>query len=321
MKCALGLAAALSVVACGESTDEVGDKYQGVIDASNLDAKFRPTSGNYRPATARVKGTNVPFYNLGQVPTERKDDKGNITNSGVPVDEAGRPFLPASRVVANTYDFEGCKTGKPVFDFRNDSYPETEQWPLFSALPLPVTGNTTPHVLPLMKVTRWAGTGGQQCNAIKDLASLNKGAFGGAAEEGTTIAMRAIIDVSANLSPLRADSAFTSKGGWYRGLQLAYLDGGPVPVDATGNVKVMDGVLVSPPTGAPATETPVYLFAATPGDEAWSPVVRLRTFTATAAKPASSYTGLCVDACASTELDLATVNRYAGVLFVVGSPQ
>jgi len=320
MKCVLGLAAALSAVACGESNEEVGDKYQGVIDATNLDSKFRPVSGVYRPAAARVKGTSVPFYNLGQVATERKDDRGVLTNSGVPVDEAGRPFLPASRVVATSYDFaDGCKTGKADYDFRTDSFPETVQWPVFATLPLTVTGNTTPPVLPLSKVTRWTGTGAQQCNAIKDLASLTKGSFGGAAEETQTLALRAIIDVSAQLNPLRTGSEFTAQGGWYRGLQLAYLDGGPVQVDETGNVVTMDGVLVSPPTGAPATETPVYLFSALPGEEGWSPVVRLRTFTATTAKPASSYTGLCVDACAETELNLTTVTRYAGVLFVVGS--
>ncbi|MCP3098688.1 hypothetical protein LZ198_07335 [Myxococcus sp. K15C18031901] len=320
MKCALGLAAALGVVACGDSTDEVGDKYQGVVDATNLDAKFKPTSGVYRPVTGKAKGTSVPFYNLGQVATERKDDKGAITNSGVPVDESGRPILPASRVVATSYDLaDGCKTGKADFDRRTDDYPETTQWPLFGALPLAVTGNTTPPVLPLMKVTRWSGTGGEQCNAIKDVSSLTKGNFGGAASEETTVALRAIIDVSAQLNPLRTGSGFAAQGGWYRGLQLAFLDGGTVPVDAAGNLKVMEGVLVSPPTGAPATETAVYLFSALPGEEGWSPVVRLRTFTATAAKPASSYTGLCVDACAETELDITPINRYSGVLFVVGS--
>ncbi|QSQ13988.1 hypothetical protein [Myxococcus landrumensis] len=320
MKCALGLAAALSVVGCGESTDEVGDKYQGAVDATNFDTKFRATSGTYRTTNAMVKGAKVPFFNLGQVATERKDDKGAITTAGVPVDEAGRPYLPASRVSATAYDFaDGCKTGKAEFDFRNDLYPENEQWPLFTALPLTVTGNTTPPVLPLVKVAAWSGTGGQQCNAIKDATSLTKGAFGGAAGEGTTVALRAIIDLTALVNKLTPDSTYTSKGGWYRGLQLAYLEGGEVPVDEAGNLKVMDGVLVSPPTGAPASETPVYLFSAAPGQAGWSPVVRLRTFNATTAKPASSYTGLCVDSCTSTELDLATVNRYAGVLFVVGS--
>ncbi|MBZ4421690.1 hypothetical protein [Myxococcus sp. RHSTA-1-4] len=320
MKWALGLAAALSAVACGESTQEVGDTYQGVIDATVLDSDFKPTSGAYRPATARVKGTSVPFYSLGQVATERKDSKGVLTDSGVPVDENGRPYLPASRVVATSYDFaDGCKTGKADFDYRTDSYPENVQWSLFDTLPLAVTGRTAPQALPLVKVKRWTGTAGEQCNAIKDVASLTKGAFGGAAEEGESLALRGIIDVSAEFYPLRTESAYTSTGGWYRGLQLAYLDGGAVAVDEAGNVKVMDGVLVSPPTGAPATETPVYLFAAQPGEEGWSPVVRLRTFTATAAKPASSYTGLCADACADTELNITPINRYAGVLFVVGS--
>ncbi len=318
MKCALGLVAALSV-SCGESTDEVGDRYQGVIDASTLDTKFRPTSGNYRPTTARVRGTNVPFYNLGQVATERKDDRGVITNAGVPVDADGRPYVPAARAVNTSYEFaEGCVTGKADFDVRTDNYPETVQWPVFTNLPLTVTGNTTPPVVPLVKVTRWNGTSSEQCNAIKDAASLTKGNFGGGAGD-TTIALRAIIDVSANLNPLRADSAFTSQGGWYRGLQLAYLDGGEIPVDDQGNLKVMDGVLVSPPTGAPTSETPVYLFSALPGDEGWSPVVRLRTFTATTAKPASSYTGLCTDVCAETELNISTLTRYSGVLFAVGS--
>jgi hypothetical protein len=318
--CSLGLVAALGAVACGESTEEVGDTYQGVFDASTLDTKFRPTSGVYRPATAKVKGTNVPFYNLGTVATERKDANGVLTNAGVPADANGIPFLPASRVVTTSYDFtEGCRTGKADYDFRTDSYPETVQWPLFDKLPLAVTGNTTPPVLPLVKVTGWAGTGGQQCNAIKDVKSLTEGVFGGAAVEGESFSLRAIIDVSAQLNPLRQDSQFTSQGGWYRGLQVAWLDGGSVSVDEAGNLKVMDGVLVSPPTGAPASEVPVYLFAAQPGEAGWSPVVRLRTFTATTARPASSYTGLCYDTCSSTELNVTPINRYSGMLFVIGS--
>jgi hypothetical protein len=318
--CSLGLVAALGAVACGESTEEVGDTYQGVIDGSTLDSKFRPTSGQYRPATAKVKGNNVPFYNLGTVAAERKDSNGVLTNSGVPVDANGVPFLPANRVVTTSYEFtDGCRTGKPDYDFRTDNYPETVQWPLFDKLPLAVTGNTTPPVLPLAKVLPWTGTGGQQCNAIKDVKSLTEGAFGGAVGEGETISLRAIIDVSAQLNPLRTDSQFGSQGGWYRGLQLAFLDGGAVPVQADGNLKVMDGVLVSPPTGAPASEVPVYLFAAQPGEEAWSPVVRLRTFTATTARPASSYTGLCYDTCSSTELNVTPITRYSGVLFVIGS--
>jgi len=323
MKCVLGLAAALSAVACGESTQEVGDTYQGVIDATVLDNKFKPASGTYKPVKAAMAhGAPVAFYNLGLVAPEVKKD-GKVTTAGVPVDDAGRPYLPASQVTLTSYDFaDGCQTGKADFDFRTDNYPENVQWPLFEKLPLPVTGATTPPVLPLVKVKRWTGTGSQQCNAIKDVKSLTEGAFGGSAAEGETVALRAIIDVSARFDALRDGSTFTYSGGWYRGLQLGFLDGGSAPVDAEGNVKVMDGVLVSPPSSnAAAGDTATYLFAAQPGEEGWSPVVRLRTFTATAAQPASSYTGVCYDdaACGETELHITPLNKYSGVLFVVGS--
>lgn len=324
MKWALGLAAALSAVACGESTQEVGDTYQGAIDASTLDAKFKPSSNAYSPVTAKVAGQPVPVYNLGTVPLEVKKD-GKVTTAGVPVDASGRPYLPASWVNTTSYDLvDGCKVGKADFDFRNDSYPENVQWSLFDKLPLSVSSTTRPPVA-LVKVKRWTGTGSTQCNAIKDDVSLTEGAFGGAAEEGESLALRAIIDVAATVKPLRADSAFTSQGGWHHGLQLAWLDGGPVAVvtediaegKTSDNVKLMDGVLVSAASGTSAPAQ--YLFSAKPGEEGWSPLVRLRTFTAPNGKTPADYTGLCTDTCADTELRLTSATKFSGVLFVVGS--
>jgi hypothetical protein len=324
MKWALGLAAALSTVACGESTEEVGDTYQGTIDGSTLDSKFKPSSNAYSPVTAKVAGEPVAFYNLGVVPLEVKKS-GKVTTAGVPVDASERPYLPASWVNTTSYDLvDGCQVGKADFDFRNDDYPENVQWPLFDKLPLSVSSTTRPPVA-LVKVKRWTGTGSTQCNAIKDDTSLTEGVFGGAAEEGESLALRAIIDVAGTVKPLREGSAFTSTGGWYKGLQLAWLDGGPVTVvteeiaegKTSDNVKLMDGVLVS---GASGSSDPAqYLFSAKPGDADWSPLVRLRTFTAPGGKKPSEYTGLCTDECADTELRLTSANKFSGVLFIVGS--
>ncbi|XXF77195.1 hypothetical protein P2318_29705 [Myxococcaceae bacterium GXIMD 01537] len=316
-KWALGLMTALGAVSCGESTQEVGDVYQGAIDASVLDTKFKPTSTNlYSPQLARANGVAFNVYRLGNVVPSEVITNGKLTTAGIPLNASSVPFLPASRVVTTSYELaEGCETGKPDFNLRTDNYPENVQWPLFDKLPIAVTGATTPPVLPLVKVKRWKGTAAEQCNAIKDVTSLTDGAFGGSAEDGETYALRAVIDVSADLALLHPESTFGFSGGWYRGMQLGYFDGGAVPVDAEGNLKMMDGVQVGV-TGSNAT---AFVFQARPGDDVWSPVVRLRTFTAPAGSNVNSYHTLCYDApCPAGTIDVRNL-KYSGALFVVGS--
>lgn len=307
-KWALTLTMALSAVSCGGST-EPGDAYQGVIDATVLDAKFLPagTCGKdkcYQPVKAYSAGTEFSFYNLGLIAASDKN---------LPKDSASRPILPASAVKAMSYDFQDCAKGKE-FDERTDAYREDMQYPVFDALPLT---STTALVLPLVKVQPWTGVSKYTCNAIKDAQSLKDGDFGGAASaENEFVALRPVIDMT--YLPYRPSAQ--AGYGWYRGLQLAYLEGGMVPVDAEGNVKVMDGVWAKPTssTAKPTDATAKLIFQAKPGDEAWSPVVRLREI----AGGSTTYKSLCYDPpCAADAVDMTKTPTYSGVLFLVSSPQ
>lgn len=304
-KWALRLLMALGAVSCGGS-NQSGDAYQGFIDATALDAKFLPTGtcGKekcYVPMTGAVGGADFSYYNLGYIAA---------TDTKLPKDDTKRPVVPTSLVKGTAYDFpEGCTTGKE-FDARTDAYREDVQYPVLDTLPLT---STTALVLPLYKVQSWTGVSKYTCNAIKDAQSLTGGDFGGAAD-GESYALRAVVDMT--VAPLTP--ALPVSSGWYRGLQLEYLDAGTVPVDAAGNLKVMDGVWLKPTTSGakPTDATAKLVFQAKPGEDAWSPVVRLRELSTTTA-----YKRLCYDApCAADAVDMSKVTTYTGVLFLVAQP-
>ncbi|QRK11701.1 hypothetical protein JQX13_17495 [Archangium violaceum] len=308
-KWALTLTVALGAISCGGST-EPGDPYMGFIDGTALDSKFQTPSTcgkefktkctSYEPVKAYTGGEELSFYNLGY-----------ITNA--PKDADSRPVLPASAVKGTAYDFpEGCKTGKE-YNQRTDAYREDMQYPVLDTLPLKDTSNGA-MVLPLVKVQNWTGVSQYTCNAIKNAQSLRDGDFGGAAAEGESYALRAVID----MTYLPARPSAQAVYGWYRGLQLAYLDGGAVPVEADGNLKVMDGVWVKTSSATSPTAPGVRLvLQAKPGEEKWSPVVRLREVSGT-----GTYTRLCYDPpCAEDAIDMTAKPTYTGVLFLVASPQ
>ncbi|WP_375769835.1 hypothetical protein NR798_02815 [Archangium gephyra] len=326
-KWALTLTMALSAVSCGGST-ELSDPYMGVIDGTGLESKFQPaTCGTgssapkcYQPMSGAAEGTSFPFYNLGVLASSDK----SLTKDGAKL------VMPITLAKTSTYGFsESCKTGKE-YDERTDSYREDAQYTLFDALPL--TTSTAP-VLPLVKVKTWSGVSQYTCNAIKDASSLTEGKFGGSATEGESLAVRAIIDVTATFKSLSDTSTFAPQPGWFSGLQFVYLDGGAVPTEevtvGTGDaaktvqaVKMMDGVWLKPTTsGAKPTDANAKLvFQAKPGDANWSPVVRLREFTPAAGV---TYTSLCYQSpdCVAGSVDMTKATTDNSVLFIVSSAQ
>lgn len=338
-KWALTLTMALGAVSCGGS-NEPGDPYYGVIDATQLDSKFQTTSTcgktgkdkcPYQPMTGSANSASFPFYNFGFL------DKGD---KSLVKDSASRIGLPVSTVKATAYDFtESCKTGKE-FDVRTDAYRQDAQYVVFDTLPL--SSNPTP-VLPLVNVKTWTGVSKYTCNAIKSAQSLTDGVFGGAAAEGATIALRPVIDMLTDFKAPTTNPSYVPPFGWYRGLQFNYLDGGVVPTedvevsDSSGNkktvtvIKAMDGVLVKPSSGTapkPTDSTAVLVFRAKPGDADWSPVVRVREFTVTGSTKPADYTALCYDpdvttGCPAGTIDMTKlpVSNATGLLFVVGSAQ
>ncbi len=329
-KRALWLMFAMGAVSCGGPM-QPGDAYQGVIDASRLDAKFQPAGTCdklkcYQPVKAYA-GTEFSFYNLGLV---AKDDKALLK------DNTQRLVLPISLVKGTAYDFtEACTTGKE-FDPRTDTYREDVQDSVFDALPLANTSSSAPPVLPLVKTKSWTGVAQYACNAIKSATSLTAGDFGGAAAEGEALALRAVIDMTVPFNSLSSTSTYAPRGGWYQGLQFTYLDGGPVTVEdvqiGTGDtaktvqaVKMMDGVWLKPSSGTakPTDATAKLVFQAKPGDADWSPVVRLREYTA----PSSTtvYKSLCYDpgtvSCPTDSIDMRQATAAGGVLFLASAPQ
>jgi hypothetical protein len=316
-KWALRLMFALGAVSCGGST-QPGDPYQGTIDATVLDAKFQTpaTCGSnkrdkcfFEAKKSYSGGTQFSYFYLGFV---AKSDK----NLGK--DALGRPLLPAPAVKINAYDFpEGCVAGKE-YDERTDSYRQDAQYAVFDALPI-VNATTMPLPLPLVKVHSWTGTAKTACNAIKDLKSLTAGDFGGAAAEDESFAFRAIVDPALVPYPYPPEVKF----GWYRGLQLAYFDSqldASTAVDADNNVRTMDGVWLkatSSETGPALTSN--FLFQAKPGEQKWSPVVRLREYVVPSG---ASYKSLCYDPpCATDALDMTKVTTYTGMVFLASQPQ
>jgi hypothetical protein len=327
-KWALTLTMALSAMSCGGST-EPSDPYMGVIDGTGLESKFQPgTCGTgtsatrcYQPMSGTAEGTNFPFYNLGVLAVTDK----SLTRDGAKL------VMPVTLAKTSTYEFaEPCKTGKE-YDVRLDAYREDSQYTLFDALPL---STSTAPVLPLVKVKTWQGMPQYTCNTVKDASSLTEGKFGGRAAEGELFALRAVIDLTATFNPLTNTSTFAPQPGWFRGLQFLFLDGGAVPTEevtvGTGDtaktvhaVKMMDGVWLKPSSSSarPTDTTAKLLFQAKPGDENWSPVVRLREFTPAAGV---TYTGLCYQApdCPAGTVDMSsTAIKDNSVLFVVSSAQ
>jgi hypothetical protein len=315
---ALGLLFALSAVSCGPSSEVIGDRYQGFIDGSVLDSKFLPglcapstTARCYQAQNTSSQNSSVLVYNLGLVAT-----------SAFP-SESGRPYLPVERVTATSYDFpEGCQAPRE-YDVYKDAFHPDQQYSAFTQLPLATTSSSAPAVLPLVKVVRWTGTGSQPCNAIKSATSLERGDFGGQAEEDSSIALRAIIDMTQDFRAPQS-VAYAPSRGWFRALQFSWLNGGTAPVE-NGRVKTMDGVLVNPATGTPSAVTAnnVLVLQARPGEANWSPVVLLRTFAAPAGQQPSSFRSLCYTApdCPAGSIDITRATTLSGLLFLVGVPQ
>jgi hypothetical protein len=58
---------------------------------------------------------------------------------------------------------------------------------------------------------------------------------------------------------------------------------------------------------------------ARPGEVGFSPVVRLRSFTAAGTAKPGDFKSLCYDApCAASTVDMSKATLYAGTLFLIG---
>lgn len=308
----------LSLLSCGRGVSATsGDPDLGAIDATVLDAKLLPSTdkklcpaGNCYPGQfAYARGKEIYFYNLGAVATSS-------------VSTLNASSLPAAYVA------EGCQ---PVADDGKGAFPTESQLPVFSALPLATT-KTGVVVLPLVRQVGFTGVEELPCNTVKDEASIasadgeRAGRYGAQVTTAGDAKLWGVIDgFGATLRPQSATLKTELSRGWYRGLQLGFLDGGRVPVDAEGRLVAMEAVqLVNAAGTLKPTDPQVVILPFLPGEAGYSPMVRLHTFTLPAGKSPGAFTGICpLDRpCEANEVDLTKASATAATtLFIVASPQ
>lgn len=237
------------------------------------------------------------------------------------------------------YKFEdkACNPGK-AFDAVHDAYPQAIQFPIFTQLP---GGNSTGPVLPLMRRNSASGQGAYTCNAYKTATSVGSadhpGLLGAKAQLTGDVELDMPVDLTLTLYPRGSALNVPIQRAWVHNLQLAYVSGGTLPLDAAGNLKTMNGVILDPPlptgTFARVTDAKAVLFDATPGDPDYSPLVRLWDFTYPATQPLGTFKGIChskTAPCGASDVDLdALLFDVDGkpnalpfnTLFLVASPQ
>ncbi|MBS2022153.1 MAG: hypothetical protein JST92_07055 [Deltaproteobacteria bacterium] len=335
-RCAL-FGAALLAAACGGTSDQP-DTFNGALDGTVLDAKFLPnTAKTYPVQQGYANGKPFYFYNLGAqrtstlptpIPVTVADHQAN-GNGGQHAD-----FFPNS-----------CTPGR-AFNARTDSYPTDKQAAVFDSLPLATTAFNA-VVWPVVAQYGVTGVVGETCNDIKDSRSI---ANPGADEPGSYGATRTatpssyqlwpIIDPTVDVPALTGaiDPTFGPRLGWYKGLYLKYLDGGRIPTalvqdpafpnDPSKQIKVllpMEGVILDPAGSssfALPTDAKAVLAPAVPGDDAYSPILRLHDFRLPTGKKLGDYTGICtVKPCAANLVDITLAGNAFNTIFIVSAPQ
>ncbi|HVE87113.1 MAG TPA: hypothetical protein VND93_29865 [Myxococcales bacterium] len=293
-------ALAALLLACGPATSEVAeDKYYGPIDASALDARLRAATGArcptgvtscYPAQQVSLHGATITIYNMGTVAPAPASPTLTFAAGGT---------LAATFVTGAPYAYHFPDQCQPDFayDAFADPYPNDRQFPVFSALPL----TSTAVVLPIVRVTGVSGLTDNPCNALKKTASIEAGNFGAAPDDNKTAfqaRLWAVIDPAALVVPLSSTSTLLPQFGWFKGLILAYLDGGRIPTNAAGAVLSMEGVVVDPAgTGSSTlTANKVIILPFGPDEALYSPIVRLRHFRAATGTQPGAYTALCTRA-------------------------
>lgn len=308
-------------------TPETGDEYYGPFDATVLDSKLLPVTTT---CSATVTSRCCPAGRSPCYPAQQFSLRGNA----IPGYHLGNVTLTTATVAASAvasapyaYDFpDQCVAGEE--ESLSEPFPHDRQFPLFSGLPLPASGTNV--TWPFVRVTWVYGVSDNPCNAIKRTTTVESGAYN--AQVGDVAAatgmLWAVIDPGAAVIPLRPSSTFVPRMGWFKGLLLSYLDGAALPRNPAGAVLTMEGVLVNPTTGSPSLTTTnnVVILPFGLGEAGYSPIVRLRSFTAAAGRAPSSYTALCsatsaggLPACtgAPNEVDMNAVPTTVNNTFIL----
>jgi hypothetical protein len=244
-----------------------------------------------------------------------------------------------------------------AFDPVAQPYSDASQFPIFNNLPFALSTNQgLDGAIALPFVATYGVTIGagqtETCNDLKDARSISDASNPGAGKFGatrtaqpTSYQLWATIDVT---TPVQGDPAahqsfpnavnpsYGPQFGWYEGLLLRYLDGGPIPTKTVTNSDgttskefvAMEGIIVDPASSgfSSATTNKVILLPAAPGDDAYSPIVNLHDYKLQTGQSIGSVTSICQPSdphpCPITSADFnkATAAPFF-TIFIAAPPQ
>jgi len=313
--------------------------FQPFVPSSSQRAQCNNATSCYLPITGFAAGKAIKFFVAGRM------------SSNTP------PFQPAScdssnlhctyaPTIANHYTDGGGGFHADVFphsctpapyDPVQDAFQRDQQWPIADSLPLNNANLSSPHTpLGLAAIYSVTGVSGETCNDLKYAASVSGGKFGAKrAAAPSAFEVWMIFDPTVPVLVAAGGAALPTSSYWFEGLQASYLNGGPVPLDASGNLIAMDGVILDPSSGGfeVTTTNNAIVLPAQPGDDAFSPIVRLHDFTLPSGKKLGDYKGVCVigdTACETahkndfvllSSLSASALKAAFNVVFLAVSPQ
>ena len=345
------------LAACGGPVTRDGsgaDPYNGVIDNTfgqpsftgtnttpqgALAAIFQPTSvastdrttcngarSCYLPVPGYVNGKVISFFVAGRIfgtkPPYTYPYAPSIADHG---SDLGGGWHADS--------FPHSCTAKP-YDQRLDAFKRDQQFPIANALPTNnanISGARPPvGVVAVYGVT---GVSGETCNDLKYADSIanftdsSAGSFGARRTEkpiGYEVWM--IFDPSVVVLSAAGGTVLDVPSFWFRGLLANYLSGGRIPQDAQGNLTGMDGVILDPTGSAFAlpTDAKAVLLPYQPGDDGYSPIVRLHDYHLPSGKKLGDYTGVCpvgVTTCPANFVKLSDAGNVFNTILIAASPQ
>jgi hypothetical protein len=339
------LAAAL-LAACGGSGSQA-DAYTGVVDTTTWDAKFLPitsaAASNVQALCGPTANRTLPCYSIQSGFVRGKPIKFyTVLNAGKsvltkPTSTTGTPAPPVFPLAASpqpsVFNPGNCSKGKP-YDPRLDAYPSDAQFPIFGALPLATTTFGL-NIMPLYNFYQ-VDVSGLTCNDMKSADSVFAGDFGAKlSSKASSMQLLAMVDPLIPWSSPAGPTNVTQpqlKPAWFKGLLGYYVDGGPVPVDGSGNVIPMDGVIINPAGSssfANVFDDSAVILPAQPGEDAYSPVVRLLQYRADSGKKAGDYVGICArgaTGCPANYVKIEDTDQPTNpvshdTIFIVAQPQ
>ncbi len=312
------------------------------------------------------QGGPIYFYNLVSMSATITPTKtcvagatcasGSVPNP-IPVSVADPQLLGGGGMHVDL--IQGSCTPGPAYNGnvqRTTSYSTTTQFPLFNALPLATTAFGA-IVYPIAATYTVTLNAQENCNDLKDWRSIaNSTNPGGGSYGATRSANPSGYRLMAPIDPNYTVPAYAAPGttpkyplapipgalnpnygaelGWFEGLQVPFLDGGPIPTTTVTNpdgstgtaLQAMEGVLVDPASSSSfsdVTDQKVVLLPYPPGDPNYSPIVRLHDYHLQSGQTIGTVTSICQqEPCAATSADFskASATPYY-IIFIASTPQ